>query len=163
MMDSETKRSIYEKLIADLTAALEGESNMITIMAAINSELKYNFEHIFWVGFYIVDNGALIVGPYQGTFGCIHISYDRGVCGRAARTQEVQIVDDVHSDPEHIACDSRSNSEIVVPVFNNGKLIAVMDVDSTEFAAFNQIDEEYLKIIVNRFFNQRTISIGWKW
>ena len=163
MMDRETKRSIYEKVIADLTAALEGESNMITIMAAINSELKSNFQNIYWVGFYIVDNGALIIGPYQGTFGCIHISYERGICGRAARTQKVQIVEDVHSDPEHIACDSRSNSEIVVPVFNSGKLIAVMDLDSTEFAAFDHIDAEYLNIIVDKFFNQRTIVVGWKW
>lgn len=162
-MERETKISIYEQVIQDLTAALEGETNMIAIMAAINSVLKCNFPHIFWIGFYIVDNDALIIGPYQGTFGCIHISFGRGVCGRAARTQQVQIVDDVHKDPEHIACDSRSNSEIVVPVFNNGKLIAVLDVDSTEFSAFNQIDADYLGIILNKFFNQNKLVVGWKW
>lgn len=162
-MDKETKIGIYNKVIEDLTNALQGETNMITIMAAINSELKYNFPNIFWVGFYIVDNNALIVGPYQGTFGCIHISYQRGICGRAARTRQIQIVDDVHSDPEHIACDSRSNSEIVVPVFNNGKLIAVLDIDSTEYASFDSIDAEYLQFIVDKFLNQRTITTGWQW
>ena len=162
-MDKELKINIYQKVIEDLTNALDGETNFVTLMSAINSELKVNFPHFFWVGFYIVDNGELIVGPYQGTFGCIHISFDRGICGRAARTQQIQIVDDVHSDPEHIACDSRSNSEIVVPVFNEGKLIAVLDIDSTEFASFDQIDAEYLQIITERFFNQRNISTGWRW
>lgn len=162
-MEKEIKIGVYQKVLEDLTNALEGETNIITLMSAINSELKYNFPHFFWVGFYIVDDDALIIGPYQGTFGCIHISYDRGICGLAARLRQIQIVDDVHSDPEHIACDYRSNSEIVIPVFNEGKLIAVLDIDSTEFASFNQTDAHYLEIITNRFFKQRKISVGWKW
>lgn len=162
-MEKEIKIGLYQKVLEDLTNALEGETNFITLMSAINSELKYNFPHFFWVGFYIVDNGELIIGPYQGTFGCIHISFERGICGRAARTQQTQIVGNVHSDPEHIACDSRSNSEIVVPAFNQGKLIAVLDIDSTEFNSFDQTDARYLEIITNRFFNQREISVGWKW
>lgn len=162
-MDKESKLSVYRSVIENLSNALEGETNLITLMAAVNSELKNNFPHFFWVGFYIVDNGSLIVGPYQGTFGCIHISFDRGVCGRAARTQQIQIVEDVHSDPEHIACDSRTNSEIVLPVFNNGKLIAVLDIDSTEIAAFDLVDAEQLKHITEKFFNQREIVAGWKW
>lgn len=162
-MDKEAKIAIYDKVLEDLTNSLEGERNLITIMSAINSVLKYNFPHFYWVGFYIVDDGELIVGPYQGTFGCIHISFDRGICGRAARTQQIQIVDDVHKDPEHIACDSRSNSEIVVPVMNKGKLIAVLDIDSTEFSSFDYIDAEYLSLIVDKFINNREIVNGWKW
>lgn len=162
-MDRKTKLNSYLKVLEDLTNALEGETNLITIMSSINSVLKTNFPQFYWVGYYIVDNGSLIVGPYQGTFGCIHIDFNRGICGRAARTQQIQIVDDVNNDPEHIACDSKSKSEIVVPVFNNGKLIAVLDIDSTEFSAFDQIDAEYLNRKVEKFIKNREIVAGWKW
>ncbi len=161
-MDKVTKINNYHKTLEDLTNALEGETNIVTIMSTINSVLKHSFPHFYWVGFYVVDDGELVVGPYQGTIGCIHISYNRGICGRAARTQQTQIVENVHNDPEHIACDSRSNSEIVVPVFNKGKLIAVLDIDSTEFASFDHIDAEYLNQIVDKFINKREIVTGWK-
>ena len=95
----------------------------------------------------------LVVGPYQGTLGCLRIGFGRGVCGRAAATRETQIVPDVHAFPGHIACDSRSNSEIVVPVLDaDGRLIAVLDVDSTEFAAFDTTDAEWLGRILAECF-----------
>jgi GAF domain-containing protein len=137
---------------------------MILKMASINSILKNMFDCYFWVGFYIVNNNGLIIGPYQGTLGCLYISYERGVCGRAARTRETQIVEDVHKDSEHIACDSKSNSEIVVPVIDlSGRLIAVFDVDSTEFASFDETDKLYLESIMIKQFTNSNLTTNWKW
>ena len=122
-------------------------------MATINCILKENLSYYFWTGFYLVHKGELIVGPYQGTLGCLHISYDRGVCGAAAREEKTQLVPDVHAFPGHIACDSHTNSEIVVPVFDkNKKLIAVFDVDSTTKNSFDAIDQEYLEAILHEHF-----------
>jgi len=105
----------------------------------------------FWTGFYVVDPlkpTELVVGPYQGTLGCLRIPFGRGVCGAAAASGQTQLVKDVHAFPGHIACDSRSNSEIVVPVFDaSGALAAVLDVDSTELAAFDEEDQAGLEAI----------------
>lgn len=149
------KHEKYQQAVGEINAILEGETNMILKMATINCILKTHLPYYFWVGFYCVNNGELIVGPYQGTLGCLHISYERGICGRAAREKATQIVDDVHADPQHMACDASSNSEIVVPVFNSkGELIAVFDVDSTEIASFNTIDQEYLEGILTQHFTK---------
>ena len=108
----------------------------------------------FWTGFYVVDPlkpDELVVGPYNGTLGCLRIPFGKGVCGACAATGETQLVPDVHAFPGHIACDSRSNSEIVVPVRDaNGKLVAVLDVDSTEYDAFDKVDQEWLEAICER-------------
>jgi GAF domain-containing protein len=106
-------------------------------------------QRFFWTGFYLVDAGdELVVGPYQGTLGCLRIGFGKGVCGAAAQQRASIIVPDVHAFPGHIACDSRSNSEIVVPVFDAaGALAAVLDVDSTSFAAFDVIDQAGLEAI----------------
>ena len=113
--------------------------------------LSLAFEHFFWTGFYIVDPNKpeeLVVGPYQGTLGCLRIPFNRGVCGAAALKQETIIVDDVHAFPGHIACDSATNSEIVVPVFDEkGQLAAVLDVDSTALASFDAVDQTHLEAI----------------
>ena len=147
------KASAYQAALAAIDAILEGERHMILKMATINCLLQEHLSYCFWVGFYCMHQGQLMVGPYQGTLGCLHISLDRGVCGRAARTEQTQIVTDVHADPEHVACDSRTNSEIVVPVHNaEGQLIAVLDLDSTEPAAFDATDQHYLEILVQRHF-----------
>lgn len=143
----------YEQALKEINAILEGESNMILKMSTINCILKTHLDYYYWVGFYCVNNGKLLVGPYQGTLGCLHISFDRGVCGRAARTVATQIVENVHADPQHIACDAQTKSEIVVPVLNpNGKLIAVFDVDSTEIGSFDEVDKRYLEQIVKLHF-----------
>jgi len=124
-------------------------------MATINCILKENLPYYFWTGFYLVNNGELIVGPYQGTLGCLHIAFGKGVCGTAAKTQKTQIVPDVNKFPGHIACDSRSKSEIVVPVLNkNKKLIAVFDVDSTKLKSFDEIDKKYLEEILSEHFEK---------
>jgi GAF domain-containing protein len=162
-MNSSEKEKVYREATREINAVLMGESLMITKMSTINSILRSYFPSYFWVGFYIVHNSSLVVGPYQGTLGCLHIPFSKGVCGRAARTGQTQIVEDVHKDPEHVACDSRSNSEIVVPVFDAKKrLIAVFDIDSTEFASFDEIDKMYLEQIISHHFAESALESGYK-
>jgi len=126
-------------------------------MATINCLLKTYLPYYYWVGFYTVAApGKLIVGPYQGTLGCLHIDFSKGVCGKAAREEQTQIVGDVHALAQgtaHIACDPNSQSEIVVPVFNKDKeLIAVFDVDSTITQSFDEVDQRYLEELMETIF-----------
>lgn len=121
-------------------------------MATINSVPAGAFEHFFWTGFYRLLDGRLVVGPYIGTVGCLRIELGRGVCGTAAARRETIVVPDVHAFPGHIACDPRSKSEIVVPVFDAaGDLIAVLDVDSDQPDAFDDEDRRGLEKIVTLF------------
>ena len=151
------KAARYAALAGEIAAVLEGEPNLVARMATVASMLAGSFAHYFWTGFYVVDEtrtGELVVGPYQGTLGCLRIAFGRGVCGTAAATQVTQVVEDVHAFPGHIACDSRSASEIVVPVFGpDGRLIAVFDVDSDRPAAFDGIDQEWLERILAATFS----------
>ncbi|MEX0299086.1 MAG: GAF domain-containing protein [Kordiimonas sp.] len=152
-----SKLDIYQTTQAQVLAVLEGENDTIAKMATVSCLLRDAFpDRFFWTGFYIVDDekkNELIVGPYQGTLGCLRIAFGRGVCGVAAAERETQVVEDVHAVKNHIACDSRSNSEIVVPVVNkDDDLIAVLDIDSTEFGAFDSIDKECLEELMNKVF-----------
>jgi GAF domain-containing protein len=145
----------YAQLAIEIDAVLGGETYLVARMATVAAMLAAEFEHYFWTGFYVVDESGeeLVVGPYQGTLGCLRIKFGRGVCGVAAETGETQIVPDVDAFPGHIACDSRSRSEIVVPVRDSsGRLIAVLDVDSTELDAFGPADAHGLEAIVRRAF-----------
>lgn len=145
----------YAALADEIDAVLAGEDDRVARMATVAAMLAAEFEHYFWTGFYCVDEGGdeLVVGPYQGTLGCLRIKFGRGVCGVAAQTGETQIVPDVAEFPGHIACDSRSRSEIVVPVRDPaGRLIAVLDVDSTDLAAFGAADARGLEAILTRTF-----------
>ena len=139
-----------------IAAVLDGEPNRVARMATVASMLADAFPTFFWTGFYVVDPdkpGELVVGPYQGTLGCLRIAFGRGVCGTAAREQTTQIVADVRAFPGHIACDSRSASEIVVPVIGrDGELIGVFDVDATEAAAFDTVDATALERLLTRIF-----------
>jgi len=150
------KAACYAEVEGEVLAVLDGETNVTAKMATVASMLRDAFDSYFWSGFYVVDAdkpGELVVGPYQGTLGCLRIPFGRGVCGAAARTGETQVVEDVHAFPGHIACDSRSASEIVVPVFGkDGDLIAVFDVDSTETAAFDALDKEALERLMGKVF-----------
>lgn len=146
------KAERYAALRAEIAAVIAGEPNRIARYASAASLLAQAFpDRFFWTGFYVVDEAKadeLVVGPYQGTLGCLRIPFGKGVCGAAARTGETQLVADVHAFPGHIACDSRSNSEIVVPVFDvHGRLAAVLDVDSTRFNAFDAVDQAGLEAI----------------
>lgn len=149
-----SKTKAYELSFTQLQGLLKTEDHWGTKMSTINCVLKTNFPYYFWVGFYLVSAPEkLVVGPYQGTLGCLHIDFGKGVCGTAAQTQRTQLVEDVHAFPGHIACDSASNSEIVVPVFDAQKnLIAVFDVDSTEYASFDKTDQQELEKILHYFF-----------
>ena len=150
------KAERYAEVEAEILAVLDGETNLMAKMATVSSMLSDAFEAFFWTGFYVVDplkENELVVGPYQGTLGCLRIPFTRGVCGAAALQGKTQLVEDVHAFEGHIACDSRSQSEIVVPVFDaDKKLIAVLDVDATEKAAFDAVDQEWLERLMAKVF-----------
>ncbi len=142
----------YTALRAEIGAVITGEPNLTARYATAASLLAQAFpDRFFWTGFYVVDPNKpneLVVGPYQGTLGCLRIPFGKGVCGAAAAKRETILVPDVHAFPGHIACDSRSNSEIVTPVFDkSGALAAVLDVDSTQFDAFDAVDQAGLEAI----------------
>jgi L-methionine (R)-S-oxide reductase len=144
---STTKEGKYKELLPQLTALVEGEKDMIANMANICSALKYGMG-FFWVGFYLVKDNELVLGPFQGTLACTRIKKGKGVCGAAWEREETIIVEDVDQFPGHIACSSLSRSEIVLPVYNSNKeIIAVLDVDSDQLASFDTTDEEWLKKI----------------
>ncbi len=150
------KAARYAELEDEILAVLDGEPNRVARMATVASMLADAFPVFFWTGFYLVDPDKadeLVVGPYQGTLGCLRIAFGRGVCGAAARDRATQIVDDVHAFPGHIACDARSASEIVVPVLDpSGALIAVFDVDAIETSAFDAADAHALERLMAKVF-----------
>lgn len=137
----------YQILLPQLKALLEGETDMIANMANISAALKQTF-NFFWVGFYIVKQEELILGPFQGTIACTRIKFGRGVCGTAWKEQQTIIVPDVDLFPGHIACDAASKSEIVIPVFKDGEVMAVLDIDSDQLNHFDEVDADYLQKIV---------------
>lgn len=153
---ADDKAARYGEVAEEIAAVLEGEPDRGARMATVAAMLGQSFEHYFWTGFYVVDSNKpdeLVVGPYQGALGCLRIAFGRGVCGTAAAERRTLVVDDVEAFPGHIACDSRSRSEIVVPVFDaSGALIAVFDVDSDRAAAFDRIDQQGLETILRRVF-----------
>lgn len=146
------KAERYAALRSEIAAVIAGEPNRIARYASATCLLAQAFpNHFFWTGFYLLDpdkENELVVGPYQGTLGCLRIAFGKGVCGTAALRRETLIVPDVHAFPGHIACDIRSNSEIVVPVFDAGGVLAgVLDVDSVAFGAFDETDRAGLEAI----------------
>src|SRR4051812_22034330 len=143
----------YEELASQTYTVLEGIEDDIAAMATMSALIHNAFGHL-WTGFYrVVEPGKLLrVGPYQGTMGCLEIRFGKGVCGTAASTGKTQVVEDVHSFPGHISCDSRSASEIVVPVFNKkGALIAVLDIDSDVKSRFDETDRVALEKMMSWF------------
>lgn len=145
------KSERYVELQKEIASVIDGETSETARMATAACLLHQAFDAFFWTGFYVVDPlkpQELVIGPYQGTLGCLRIPFEKGVCGACAAREETIIVPDVHAFPGHIACDSRSNSEIVVPVFgSDGKLKAVLDVDSTEYGSFDEDDQVGLEAI----------------
>lgn len=139
----------YRAVQQSIAALLDGESDWIAALATVTCELHNAFERFHWTGFYrVVQPELLVIGPYQGTHGCLRIPFARGVCGAAARERAVQRVDDVSTRADHIACASSTRSEIVVPVLGlGGRVLAVLDVDSNDLAAFSAVDERELVVI----------------
>lgn len=141
-----TKEEVYQSLFPQLQALLEDESDIVANMANLAAALKEAF-NFFWVGFYIVKDEQLVLGPFQGPIACTRINFGRGVCGTSWKEKRTIIVPDVEQFPGHIACSSLSKSEIVVPLFKNNEVVAVLDVDSEFLNHFDEIDAKYLSEI----------------
>jgi GAF domain-containing protein len=138
----------YKLLAAQIRSLAEDEPNYIPVMSNASALLYENMEDLNWAGFYIMNKGSLMLGPFQGKVACIRIEIGKGVCGTAVAQDATQLVKDVHQFPGHIACDSASNSEIVVPIHKDGKVVAVLDIDSPSLARFDEADKEGLEQFV---------------
>ena len=138
---ADDKATMYRDLASALEGLIAGESDSIANMANASALIFETLPDVNWVGFYRNVGDELVLGPFQGRPACIRMTFDQGVCGAAAKTRQVQRVDDVHAFPGHIACDSASNSEIVVPLVRDGELLAVLDIDSPKHARFTEEDE----------------------
>ncbi|PIW62869.1 GAF domain-containing protein [Shewanella sp. CG12_big_fil_rev_8_21_14_0_65_47_15] len=145
------KSKFYESLNRQTLALLEGEDDLVAAMANFSALLNDNLLELNWVGFYVMRGEQLVLGPFQGKVACTRIPLGKGVCGTAAFTNQTQRVADVHQFDGHIACDSASNSEIVVPVRAQGKVIAVLDIDSPVFDRFDEEDQKGLELLVKSF------------
>lgn len=144
------KEEKYEELYRQIVALVEGESDDIACMANMAAMIHSTF-HFWWTGFYRVVGEELVLSPFQGDLACSRIKYGRGVCGTAWKMQATQVVEDVEQFPGHIACSSLSRSEIVVPVWRDGEIIAVLDIDSEHLATFDEVDKLWLERIVKLF------------
>lgn len=142
-----SKKEQYQTLLPQIKGLLEGEPDLVANLANTAGALKEQFNWL-WVGFYLVKKDELVLGPFQGPVACTRIKKGRGVCGKAWEDKKTLIVDDVEKFPGHIACSSLSRSEIVIPIFNNNEVIAVLDADSEMIAHFDETDQKYLEEIV---------------
>lgn len=147
IIQSTTKADCYAELVPQLCSLLEGETDLIARMANVTGALKEVFGW-WWIGFYRVVGNELVLGPYQGPIACTRIAYNKGVCGTAWAKKTTIVVPDVALFPGHIACSKFSRSEIVVPLFRNGEVISVLDIDSTAVNTFDEIDQYWLERIV---------------
>jgi L-methionine (R)-S-oxide reductase len=148
---SGTKPEQYAQLAEQARALLHGERDRTANAAQLSALLYHALPDLNWAGFYFFDGTELVVGPFQGLPACVRIPLDKGVCGAAATTRTTQRIDDVHAFPGHIACDSASNSELVVPLVKDGALVGVLDLDSPVHARFDVIDQEGLEAIAHLF------------
>lgn len=147
-----TKEERYESLLPKVKSIIGDESNLVANVSNITSILKDSFDEFSWVGFYFLGNenkGELILGPFQGRAACTRIGKGKGVCGQAVNRKQTIIVEDVNEFPGHIACDTDSKSEIVVPIIKNGSVKGVLDIDSYEYSAFNETDKAYLEDLIH--------------
>ncbi|MFA6676398.1 MAG: GAF domain-containing protein [Bacteroidales bacterium] len=152
-METNVKKEVYEKLLIEIEALISNEFPLISNLSNITSVLKEKFQW-WWVGFYIVEDGKMFLGPFQGPLACMSIPYGKGVCGKAWKEKETLIVPDVTKFPGHIACSSLSRSEIVVPILDeNNEVKFVLDIDSRYLSTFDDIDAYYLKKIANMINN----------
>jgi GAF domain-containing protein len=140
---SADKETQYQSIVPQIAALLEGETDLVANLANVSAALKEQFNY-FWVGFYLVKENELVLGPFQGPVACTRIALGKGVCGAAWQQKEALIVPDVDAFPGHIACSSASKSEIVIPIIRDGEVVAVLDVDSDELDQFDAVDKQYL-------------------
>jgi L-methionine (R)-S-oxide reductase len=145
---SESKLELYDQLAAQLSSLLAGERDLIANAANFSSLIFHALPDLNWAGFYFMQNDELVLGPFQGKPACVRIAFGQGVCGTAAQSCVTTIVPDVHEFPGHIACDSDSNSEIVVPLMKGDRLVGVLDLDSPVFGRFDKEDAAGLEVLV---------------
>ncbi|MBI3258426.1 MAG: GAF domain-containing protein [Ignavibacteriae bacterium] len=152
-----SKSELYLLLARQVSALFDGESDFIANAANLSSLLFYSLTDVNWVGFYLTKGNGLVLGPFQGRVACVRIALGKGVCGTAASERKTLIVGNVHEFVGHIACDSASNSEIVVPLINDGTVIGVLDIDSPLFGRFDEEDREGLEKIVRIFLEKSEV------
>lgn len=150
------KETNYNLLTKQLQSLIEDEQNLIAILSNTSAILNDNLDQINWVGFYLIENEELILGPFQGHPACVHIAIGKGVCGTAVAEDKTQLVKDVHAFPGHIACDANSKSEIVIPIYVNDEIIGVLDIDAPITDRFTNEDKEGLEVIVKVIEKQLT-------
>lgn len=143
----------YQRLTKQISALIESETDLIANLANISSVLNMELSNLNWVGFYLMKEGELVLGPFQGKPACVRIPVGRGVCGTAVSTNSVQRIYDVHEFEGHIACDAESNSEIVIPFSIGGEVAGVLDIDSPNVGNFNEIDEQGLTFLMTEVEN----------
>ena len=146
----------YLQLLAQIHSLLEGETNLVANLANAAALLYHTLEDVNWAGFYLYEQGELIVGPFQGQPACIHIPLGKGVCGTAAQQRKTQRVASVHQFAGHIACDPVSQAEIVIPLLKDDRLLGVLDIDSPREHRFNELDQKYLEE-----FAREVIAASW--
>ncbi|MEJ7525813.1 GAF domain-containing protein [Staphylococcus lugdunensis] len=144
-----TTSTNYNLLSKQLQSLIEDETNLIAILSNTSALLNDNLDQINWVGFYLIDNQELILGPFQGHPACVHIAIGKGVCGTAVAQNQTQRIADVHQFPGHIACDAQSKSEIVIPLHQNNEIIGVLDIDSPIKSRFTEEDQRQLENLVS--------------
>ena len=139
----------YELMAKQIESLAEIDADLIPVLSNASAVLNEGLDRINWVGFYLMDRGSLLVGPFQGKSACVRIEIGKGVCGAAVQQDKTQRVEDVHAFPGHIACDSASRSEIVLPIHSGGKIVGVLDVDSPELNRFSEDDAQGLQLAVD--------------
>ena len=140
----------YELMVEQAEQIISAEPHYVAALSNISALLFESMDRINWAGFYLMDRGSLLVGPFQGKTACIRIEIGKGVCGTAVKENRIQRVADVHSFPGHIACDSASRSEIVLPLHNNEKIVGVLDIDSPDPDRFSEADEKGLEVLAQK-------------
>jgi len=145
---SDSPEENYQLMVQAVKAFISGEPNTIANLANISAIINEYVTDINWAGFYLMEDGELVLGPFQGKPACIRIPVGKGVCGTTAANKETIVVEDVHEFPGHIACDAASNSEIVIPIMKNGEVFGVLDVDSPLFKRFGDLEKQYLEEVV---------------
>ena len=143
----EEKEKQYQLLLKQAQALVKDETNLIANLSNLSSLIHFTF-NFWWTGFYFVDGQQLVLGPFQGPLACTRIPYGKGVCGTAWKEGRTIVVPDVEQFPGHIACSSESRSEIVVPIFKDGKVWAELDIDSNELNTFDEIDKQWLELLI---------------
>jgi len=158
-MTKEEKREHYQMLYDSMKALIEDEKDWIANLANVSALLFNHLDNVNWAGFYLMKDGELVLGPFQGKPACIRIEVGDGVCGSAVEDRKTYIVEDVHQFEGHIACDAASDSEIVVPLFYEDEIVGVLDIDSPQKANFDQIDKEYLEKMVKHLIDASQVEV----